>query len=186
MVRSSDHTLDSKAAEAITEKLSAFLELRDRPKRIKSKSPFYLFIKWQGRGMRNIRLRQILESKKVRDCFPADWPDIVISKRLPDSIATRVFNYAEVAKSMKCSSGTVCPCNRVFPKKYRKVNGCVYTGDLSLVRDKDLRVVLAYGANFRTKLAEPNITAAVEKGLESFVSRYCVASSTDRSLFNPG
>ena len=185
VVRSSDHTLDSKAAEAIAEKLSAFLELRDRPKRIKSKSPFCLFIKWQGRGMRNIRLRQILESKKVRDCFPADWPDIVISKRLPDSIATRVFNYAEVAKSMKCSSGTVCPCNRVFPKKYRTVNGCVYTGDLSLVRDKDLRVVLAYGANFRTKLAEPNITAAVEKGLESFVSRYCVASSTDRSLFKP-
>ena len=183
VVESAEHAFQAASAEAVAMKLREFLVIRNTPKRKRSKNVCPIIVEWQGRAMRSIQLRSILEMEKHKALFPDTWPEVVISKRLPPTIANTIFNFTKVAKDMKTSGTKVCPCNGLFPKKYRSLGNCVYTGDISIVRHNDLRTILQYGANFRTRVADPDLVTAIENGLNSFITVQSIKLGLDKSAF---
>ena len=185
VIQSAHHSFDPVSTSAVSAKLRAYLLTRKKPKPKEPQSLVPLVFNWKGRGMRSIRLRQLLESEHVRDLFPIDWPDVVLSNRLPKTVASCVFNFAQVAKSMKCDTSDTCPCQRLFPKKFRSLDGCVYTGDLSIVRQRELRNLLSYGSNFRAKVQQPELVEAIEEGLDTFIGRMSNEADEKAALFVP-
>ena len=185
VAESNVHTLDTTAAIAISNFLREYLitRYRTRPKSVTKVIP--IKVEWRSRDMRLVGLRKILEHDAVKQIYPGDWPEIVISKKLPRTIASRLFNFSHVARDLQTRDTNNCPCRNLFPRKFRKLRGCVYTGDLSLVCCTKLRPILAYGTNFRTKVLQPRVVDAIEKALDSFVSMQSTAESIDPHLYQP-
>jgi hypothetical protein len=96
-------------------------------------------------------------------------------------------NFTRVSKNLQNTSSedSDCPCHSIFPKKYRSFDGCVYTGDLSLVREKNLRTLFRYGLNFRNKVAHADVSAAVLSALKDFADKQSVQQEINRSAFQP-
>ena len=65
-----------------------------------------------------------------------------------------------------------CPCRRIFAVPFRPDDGCVFSGDLSLVKDVNLRKLISYGPKFRLQSADQPLTC-LEQSLDSFISKLC-------------
>ena len=130
-----------------------------------------IVVEWESRSFRHIGLRRILESQDIVDCFPTDWPAVAIAKRLPKPLRVELFNYPAFSKQPSPAdlpAGMSCPCRRFFPERFRTVKDCVYTGDLSLVRNKQLRSLLQCGTSFRTRVPRPSPVDAIRAALAGF------------------
>ena len=185
VVESKSHTLEPAAAAAIAAKLREYLLTRYKTQAKAKARATPIVVEWQSRDMRILRLRNILELDTVRSLYPGDWPEVVIARRLPRTISSLVYNFSRVASTLQSGSSDNCPCRNLFPAKFRKLRNCVYTGDLSVVRYTKLRSILAYGANFRTKVLQPNMVEAIGRAIESFASKQSEAEGIDSSLFKP-
>jgi hypothetical protein len=183
-LESGEHSLDDTVAvAAVVALLRPYLLRRRWPARVK-KSVVPLKIAWETRGIKHVHLRKILESEEARSVFPSRWPDIVLSKRLPKTLASIVFNYSRVARSGRRIMGN-CACHRLFPRRFRSHRDCVYTGDLSLIQSPELRRIFNYGTNFRLRVQDPNIMRAVRNALVEFADSQSSHCQVERSLYDP-
>lgn len=188
VVRSSNHGFEEEEANATASFLQTFLLLRKRAKVQRSSDVCPLVIEWRTRDIDRLRLRRILESEEVMTAFPGEFPQrLVIAKRLPKTIASTVQNFSQVAmvSSQGGDEALECSCRKLFPAKVGRLDGCVYTGDLSLVRNQSLRKILQYGLNFRTGVLFPNVHDAIADGLSALASRLSKSLAIERSRFEP-
>ena len=97
----------------------------------------------------------------------------MVSKKLTRSIRGLILNAPKVLENFDkiLDPKTSCPCRRHYAKEYRPQGGCVLSGNLNLVKSKELRKVLAFGPNFRDKSTDMPIEA-VENALDDFSSRF--------------
>ena len=66
--------------------------------------------------------------------YPTKWPKVLKNlDKIPDPRAS-------------------CPCRRHYAKEYRPQESCILSGNLKLVKYKQLRKVLGFGPNFRDKI----------------------------------
>lgn len=143
-------------------------------------------VRWTTRQLASIGLKGILCDPKIKALLPPTidriWDDdnVVIAKQLILPIRHAVCNYRTVvAQAHKMMwKGESCPCRAKVDRKYRPDGGCVLTGDLSIVRHSRLKSLLECGPNFRDAIPHGDALAAVEEGLDDFISRHANPTRT--------
>lgn len=165
--------------------LKTFLHTRQFSKKPANRELGPIFsLDWKSKIWQSVPLRRIFCMPHIVSLFPCEFPDnVLISKKLPSTIATRVYNFAKTARDLAVVPLTegACDCH-IFSTEFRVRENCVYTGDLSIVKLKELRNILSMGSRFRTRIISKPIEA-LAAGLESFVERMSNANNIDASSF---
>jgi hypothetical protein len=100
-------------------------------------------------------------------------------------ISNQIYNYKETAKLLANVPDNLdhCPCRLTFPKEFRPNEGCVWTGNLTVIEDDCLRKLISYGPNFREKVASEPLRI-LEESVKSFIANTC-GNHTDPKVFVP-
>ena len=105
----------------------------------------------------------ILRNDYIKSFLPSDFAtaldDIYICNKLSEPLSRPLFNFKTVAKELVDTRAPTqsCACRKLFDKRFRPHNKCVYTGDISLVEDPHLRQLLKYAPNSETFLLETRL-----------------------------
>lgn len=76
--------------------------------------------------------------------------DLMVVWNLSKPVGCRLFNFRSVARKLaEPSPDENCPCRRLFPHNFRPNGECVFTGDSSIISNKNLRKILELGPKFR-------------------------------------
>jgi len=140
-------------------------------------APKILKIRWESSLLKSLNLRSILKLDLIKSFLPHDhrhiMDDVVICNLLRRPIGDAVFNYKPLAKALPPLPvpSEHCPC-RHMNARYRPEEGCVLTGDLTLIDNKPLRQLLFYGPKFRdTDMSAP--LELLKDALTGFIAKVC-------------
>lgn len=159
-----------------------FHRVSPRVKTVEEANNFWLV--WTDARLRHIDLRSILVDESISSLLPRrvgwDADDVRVVKKLMTSIGAVVLNYSKTARQQikfMPPPRYSCMC-RQFPHMYRPQNGCVLTGDLTIISDERLRRLISYGPKFRDA-GHISAMNAVRECLEGFIGRYVETVTTD-------
>lgn len=183
---------ESKTWKPLLLKLRHELLLRHRPSEMKDRKDVSrrFDILWQSKLLQKIGIRSLLKDDELKSFLPNDFRDVVgsvsICHKLTKPLGALLYNYKHEAKNMFSpkSPCTSCPC-RSFSTSFRPDEGCVWTGDLTIVRNIELRQLIAYGPKFRLA-TDCDPMSVLEESVDSFVAALCEKhEGTMRSEFTP-
>jgi hypothetical protein len=172
--------IDPKTAAALLAKLRGFLYGRLQLSKRVSEPGEILRIQWRSRWLRAIPLRTVLTKPEIRQKLPEDArsfvDDVMVVRKLGDKVGKRLLNFSRVARKLPpLVSSESCECRKLFDARFRPDNGCVLTGDLSIVSQRALRELLSLGLSFRTRFSDARPLAALSDGLAEFVAKMAKA-----------
>ena len=110
-------------------------------------------VRYHNKGIEMLEFPKILHSKSVMNTIPqflSNRKPPRVSYSYTKTIASRVFNQKKVVEKLDFDSGTEdmqCDCSTC--KYCYEPAGHVVTGDLSIIRDATLRVLVEKGPSFR-------------------------------------
>lgn len=130
---------------------------------------------WQSTCITNIPFRQILMSTQSKhmlgvaaDCVT----NVRIVRKLIKPVSTMIYNHSEFVRGLTMvedgGDGSQCPC-RKYDGKYRPDNGCVRTGDITIIENDFLRNIFSYGPKFRTNIVKRPHTI-IENAVNEFIN----------------
>jgi hypothetical protein len=157
---------------------SATLVRIDAPKRAIKKGKRVFKILWKSNLLQKIGIGSILRNDYIKSFLPSDFStaldDIYICNKLSEPLSRPLFNFKTVAKELCDTKAPTqsCPCRKLFDKRFRPDNKCVYTGDISLVEDPHLRQLLKYGPKFRD-FSPANPLVIIKESLNAFIEDVC-------------
>ena len=184
-MESGAHEFAAPAAKAVTNWLRAAVMLRQPGTSAKEpRCASVIRVTWNNRLLRQVPLRDVVMKYRhlLRD--PQFLEDVLIVRKLEKPLGSSMFNYTKTSRELEAHASLQCDCHRLFPAKFRNAEGCVLTGDLSLVKHRELRTLMSYGPNFRTHV-EADPMDAVKEALEDFIERRCADGISQRSDFLP-
>lgn len=140
----------------------------------KSANLNFLVIKFTNKLVENVNIQKILNNIDVHSCFP--HPSVKmkipsISYSYTKTIRSEVVNYKETINNINGSGNIICACNNQDRKFIRNPYGHVFTGDLSIINDIQLRSLLQKGLNYRDQQS-PDKNKAYQSfrvGIESYI-----------------
>ena len=144
-------------------------------------------ILWGSSSLNRIPLREVL--LQYRHLLPQEMSsrldNVLIQRILPQPIAHSIFNFRRVARNLKeTDPDGDCPCRMLFPEQFRPNNGCVFTGDLSIVRNHGLRTLLSYGPQFRQDNGSDPLVL-IRDALFCFVEKWAKVLRINKIQFGP-
>jgi hypothetical protein len=163
------------AAKAITELIRGFLWSRERQgKKVKPHGAL-IRVEWKSRLLRAVGLKRILMQPDIQQLLPESarlfTSDVLVVRKLGETLGRKVLNFSSVARRMDAPALSAdCPCRRLFSRAFRPNGGCVLTGDLNIICDRELRRLLEYGLRFRARCdADP--VHALRSALQVFAEQ---------------
>lgn len=151
----------------------------------------FLPILFHNKGMELINLPNILHNKTVSEKIP----DYFVNKDAPSlcykytkTIASKVFNHKQVCKEFDNSKGTAtypCECN-LNSRFIHPQLGHVVTGDLSLVKNNQLRDIMKKGPKFREQnhINWKTNRKIILEAINSFILKWAKQESVDVSCLH--
>ena len=122
-----------------------------------------------NRLMDSIDINKIIRKSDIVDLFPIKSDAVIptISFSYGNTIRSKIVNYKETIHN---STGT-CNCE-LYDNKYKvEEYGHVFTGDLNIIENQEMKKVLGYGLNYREQQS-PNKTKALEQykiGIDKYI-----------------
>ena len=137
--------------------------------------------------MDNINISKIISNNNIVRLFPTSTvPNLQVpsvSYRYSPTIRSSVTNYRQVIN--EGITPTTCNCNTI-DNKY-KDSGHVFTGDLNLIPNIQLRTLMKKGLNFR-EIPPPNkdkVYNSISSSLDTYIDKVSPISSIAKVLFKP-
>ena len=177
--------LPADVTEEISRALNSAIKLRMPLSRKANSSKPFIRIIYTAHGLQSLPLKSFLLDRKIWSIFPIpdeNFREYVICKRLVEPIGREILNYRRIAHRMADDVVDTCPCRQQFHAKFRPNAECVLTGDLSLVRNKTLKQLIANGPNFRD-FSETHPMDAIRSGLSDFISWHSEKHAISRSQY---
>ena len=139
----------------------------------KKKSEHFLPVYYVNRLMDSIDVNRIIKKQNIVDLFPikSDVGTPTISFSYGNTIRSKVVNYKETIRNPV----RTCHCH-AFDDKFKVLeHGHVFTGDLDIIGNQELKKVLGYGLNYREQQA-PNKNKALKEykaGIDKYINKIC-------------
>ena len=152
---------------------------------VKKKSSDFLPVYYVNRLMDSIDINKILRKQNIVDLFPikSDAATPTISFSYGKTIRSKVVNYKETIHNRVRN----CNCD-LFDNKFKvEEYGHVFTGDLDIVENQELKKVLGYGLNYRGQQA-PKVDKALKEykvGIDRYTNSICDKSKISIQQFLP-
>lgn len=152
-----------------------------RYKNIAKRSPSaYIVFDFINGFMDQIDINNILHNKHVTSLFPSttSFSTPGVSFKYSDTIRSDVVNYKHPDGSAKCE------CAK-YPSYVDPHHKHVVTGDLNLIQNTQLRLLLSKGLNFRECQApdKQKVIKSLNSGLDSYISKMSTKLSLPGSMF---
>jgi hypothetical protein len=114
-------------------------------------------------------------------------PEILLSRKLGPPISRIIFNHGKVARKLPGFNFEPqdCPCRKHFPLKFRPNNGCVRTGDLSIITQAKTREIFSFGAQFKSKKVDFDPLGAIENAFRDFISFQAKKRKKEKEVYEP-
>ena len=145
----------------------------------------FMPVYYVNRLMDSIDINKIIRKRDLVDLFPikSDAAKPVISFSYGKTIRSKVVNYKETIQNPV----RTCNCN-MFDDKFKvQEYGHVFTGDLDIVTNQEMKKVLGYGLNYREQQA-PNKEKALNEykvGIDKYIDSVCDKGKIHRRQFVP-
>ncbi len=151
--------------------------------RHKSKQKNLLKIHFDNKGIEKVNIQSLLH--KVTDTIPSFFsnksPPTIIYTRT-SSIGSRIFNYKNVVLDLKpkewCAKDHPCECSK---SPFDPNHGHVMTGNLNIIANHKLRVLLSKGPSYReaNDIDWGKVFVCIKKGISAYVKTWCNKESVD-------
>ena len=136
----------------------------------KPKNNHFLVIKFNNKLIENINLKRIISSDNIKNLFPHDndmsTPNITYS--YTKTIRSQILNYKQTVKDISDTNIIKCNCNSYDAKFVNNSYGHIFTVDLDIIANSNLKNLLLKGLNYRDQ-ESPNkdstllaITSAID------------------------
>ena len=138
-----------------------------------------------NRLMDSIDINKIIRKQNLVDLFPikSDAAKPVISFSYGKTIRSKVVNYKQTIQNPV----RTCNCD-AFDNKFKVDEyGHIFTGDLDIVTNQELKKVLGFGLNYREQQA-PNKDKALKEykvGIDNYVDSICDKEKIHKRQFVP-
>ena len=142
-------------------------------KKGRSEKNVFFILSFINKGIEKIGLERILREKNTVSLVPKSFRySPIISYRYTKPIRNKIFNYQKALKCIDKFNHIPCVCNHLN-NKFKK-NGHVFTGDLNVVPNHDLRWLLSKGPTYRPPVSIDldAVRREVESKLDDFVNRW--------------
>ena len=135
--------------------------------------------------MDSIDINKIIRKQNLVDLFPikSDAAKPVVSFSYGKTIRSKVVNYKETIKNPV----RTCNCETFANKFQVEEYGHVFTGDLDIITNQELKKVLGFGLNYREQQA-PNKDKALKEykvGIGDYIGSICDKDKITKQQFLP-
>ena len=149
----------------------------------------YLPINFTCKQIEDINLPEILNQRHVKQALPSnlnynDSP--VLTYKFSKTIGQIIFNYNLILKKLDSDINwkPVCNCKQLGPfvnPTYKHV----ITGDLSIIKQDDLQIIMNKGANFRLShhLKPSSLLDGLENDFDLFIDKWCKKENKNKESF---
>lgn len=149
-------------------------ELRQqRLQKGRSNNNVFLVLSFVNKGIEKIGVERILREKKIVSLVPKSFRLApLLSYRYNKPIRNRIFNYQKALKCIDRADRLPCVCHQL--NHSFKKNGHVFTGDLNLIPNRDLRELLSKGPTYRPPVSMnlDNAREEIEAKIDAFVNQW--------------
>lgn len=175
------------AREKVCDCVGLFLEGHRcrRPKVLKEK--LIMYILWNDRRLRSIGLKPLLMSTDMKERLPEEARGLMttqlllMQRKLLEPVGRKLLNYPKIRRAELDEEMEGCACANTFGEKYRTHEGCVLTGDCSIVRNTALRRLFEYGPQFRLDPGG-DVMEELKGSLDQFIEAMRVKLGTGAQL----
>ena len=169
---------------------------RSKPVKCKTKvfAKYHISIAFVDKSFDFINLQQILNSKESKENRPTlmeeeDIPKVVYS--LTDTVRPKILNYNKFVDALdltefdKDKKSVPCPCNSFHDSFVNEHHKHIITGDLSLIKNEQLRSVYKKGPKFREPKSIDFINSRrlIDSALNQFIDKITNAIGINSSYF---
>lgn len=156
-------------------------------KKIVQKTPSFIVVNFSNKLMNNINLNKVFHDKHLLSLFPTtDKPTLgtpTVTFKYTSTIRSQITNYRQVIQDG--TTPTQCDCHN-HDERF-KVDNHVFTGDLAIIRNDELRTLMKKGLNFRETPPPSKDTAfeSIKDSINQYVQHCSEATKTPISSFTP-
>ena len=140
---------------------------------VSKKSYHFISLLYVNKYMDTINMSQIMKKPELKYLFPVKSDAAVpcVTYSYGNTIRNKIVNYKQTIKAD--NQHFKCHCNKYSDKFVQQDYKHIFTGDLEIVSDPDLRRVMGYGLNYREQQAPDKGKAFTQfqSGVDKYVAR---------------
>ena len=147
----------------------------------------FMVIEFSNKHMDSINFNRIFKNQHLANLFPAvedtSMNSPIISFKYTQPIKSKITNYRQVIQ--EGTNPTECDCH-LHDEQY-KVNGHIFTGNLGVIRNQELRTLLGKGLNYRETPSsnKDSVIKSIREGIESYIQQISTATRQHTNAFIP-
>ena len=142
-------------------------------KKSRPKSNNFMVVQYTNKYVEDINLNKILKDPEIMRCCPLGGTAAspTVSFKYPATIRSKIVNYRQTHEANLDHRQLVCDCVSSQFKDHHHQH--VVTGNLDIIQNSDLRILLKKGLNYRDQAAPDKQKAleAVRKALDSYIKK---------------
>ena len=165
----------------------AKLKLMYSNKKKKQSQRHFMVVQFCNQLMNKINLNRIFNNQETQNLFPTmddnTFRTPTISFKYSNTIKSTVTNYRQTIHND--NPPIHCDCH-IYDNKFKKDNH-VFTGDLDIITNNELRSLLKKGLNHRETLPanKNSVTSSVKDALEAYIQQTSNITKHPVTTFNP-
>ena len=139
----------------------------------KPKNDNFLVVQLDNKLIENVNLAHILKSQDVKSLFPHPSNNIStpnVSYSYTRTIRSHILNYRQTIEDIG-NTNFICNCKNYPDRFVNNTYGHIYTGDLEIIENPNLKNLLRNGLNYRDQQAPCKVTAL-----------QCITSAIDKYI----
>ena len=169
---------------------SKFISKYNKSDKIVNKdNRLYLSINFCSKQIEDINLPRILNQRRVKNALPCNLVyngSPILTYKFSKTIGQMIFNYNSILKKLDRGSNwkPVCNCEQFLPYVDQTYEHIV-TGDLSIIKHRDLQNIMKMGAKFRLsyRIRPADILRGLKNDLNLFIDNWCKKEKITKDRF---
>ena len=161
---------------------------RHHPSSVKKTANCYFVVDYVNGLLDDINLPSLIHKKEIMDKFPhnSDFCTPSLSFKYSKTTRSRITNYKKAVQEDVTS--TRCNCANYPPEYVDNHHQHVFTGDISIVEDKNVRTLFSKGLNYREpqKPDKAKVKSACQAAIDRYINTVSPQVNMSTSAFNPG
>ena len=160
---------------------------RHHPSPVKKTANSYLVVDYVNGLLDDINLPSLINNKEIMDKFPHDSEFCTpsLSFKYSRTTRSRITNYKKAVQ--EDVSSTRCNCANYPPEYVDNHHQHVFTGDINIVEDKNVKTLFSKGLNYREpqKPDKAKVKSACQAAIDRYINTVSPRVNMNTSAFTP-
>ena len=152
----------------------SLFKLQRYHEQVKSTNFNFLVVNFSNKLIENVNLKSLLKDPVISSTFPHSsnnmkMPNITYS--YTTTIRSNIVNYRQTIQNLDNLDNITCACSQYGNKYVNNAYGHIFTSDLDIIENNQLRALLQKGLNYRDQQLPDRTKAflSIESGVDSYI-----------------